>query len=92
MKKAYLLVYSDILASREQLKNCLTSIDEVYTWRYDMPNCFYLISEYSADEIAKSIRTYFGKGRFLITEISSNKQGYLPKETWYLINEKKHLK
>ncbi len=90
MRKSYLLVYSNSLGTRDQVKNCLSSIKEVLTWRFDMPNSFYIISENSADEIARSIRNTLGKGRFILTEISSNKQGWLPSESWYLINNKKH--
>ena len=87
--KAYLLVYSDSLGTREQVKNCVSKIEEVHTWRYDMPNSFYIISEYSANEIAQSIRRVLGNNRFIVTEISvSNRQGWLPKETWHLINQK----
>lgn len=91
--KAYLFVYSDSLGTRDQVKNCLSTIKQVYTWRYDMPNSFYLLSEYSANEIATSIRQVLGNQRFFITEIfGSNKQGWLSKETWHLINHKKHLR
>jgi len=93
MKKAYLLVYSDSLGSRDQVKDCVDSIRKIIYWRYDMPNCFYLISEYDADEISESIREYSGnKGRFIVVEVTDNKQGWLPSKTWYLLNNKMHKK
>lgn len=90
MRKAYILVYSDKLGTREEVKHCIDSIKEVYTWRYDMSNSFYIISDYSADQIATAIHDFTGKTRFLVSEITSNKQGWLPDDTWYLINNKKH--
>lgn len=90
MRKAYILVYSDKLGTREQVKKCMDSIKEVYTWRYDMPNSFYIISDYSADQIAKAIHDFTGNTRFLVSEITSNKQGWLSDDTWYLINNKRH--
>ena len=90
MRKSYMLIYSDSLGSRDEVKDCLNSLSEVLTWRYDMPNSFYIVSDYTANQIAKSIQDSIGNGRFLVTEISSNKQGWLPPESWYLINEKKH--
>ena len=90
MIKAYIFVYSDNLGSREEVKKCIDSIPQVNTWRYDMPNSFYLISENSADEIARAIHDFTGKTRFLVSEITPNKQGWLSKETWHLINNKKH--
>lgn len=89
MRKAYLLVYSNSLGSRDEVKNCVDNSQEILLWRYDMPNSFYLISEHSADQISEMIRNELGNNRFLVTEISSNKQGWLPRKTWDLINKKR---
>jgi hypothetical protein len=90
MRHAYILVYSDILGTREEVTKCMDSISQVLTWRYDMPNSFYIISDNSADEIARAINKFTGKTNFLVSEITSNKQGWLSEETWYLINNKTH--
>jgi hypothetical protein len=89
MRRAYILAYSDSLGNRDTIKNCLSKIPEVVTWRFDMPYSFYIISDHSAVEIARSIRSNLKNGRFLITEITDNKQGWLPNETWYFVNNKK---
>ena len=90
MKKAYLLVFSNNLGTMAEIKDCLNSIDEIITWRTDLPNAFYLISESSAAELSKFIRENRGeKARFIVVEIGSNKQGWLPYETWYLLKYKK---
>ncbi len=88
MKMAYLLVYNDALGSREDVKRCLNEMDAVITWRYDLPHSFYVVSEVDARTLADSIRERLGTGRFLIAEITTNKQGWLPKDTWYLLNNK----
>ncbi len=88
-RKAYLLVYSDVFVAREQMKEWANSEPAVITWRYDLPNSFYLISEKSAQELSDSLMKRFGKIRFLITEVSGNRQGYLPKDSWYLFRNKK---
>lgn len=85
-----MLIYSDSLGTREEVKECLNDIPEVWTWRYDMPNSFYVISNYESDQIANAIHKKMGKGRFLVTEITSNKSGWLPPESWHLINKKEH--
>lgn len=90
MRKAYILVYSDNLGTREEVIKCMDSISQVYTWRYDISNSFYIISDYSADEIARAIHDFTGKTSFLVSEITSNKQGWLSEDTWYLINNKTH--
>ena len=88
MRKVYLLVYSPSLGNRDQIKACLNSLEEVMTWRYDMPNSFYLITEYEAQDISDAVRKYFNKGRFLVSEISDNRQGWLSKDTWQFIKAK----
>ena len=89
MRKAYLFVYSNDLGTREIVKNAVDSIESIILWRYDLPNSFYLISTSSAIELSKTIRMKLGDKRFIITEISSNKQGWLPQKSWHLINNKK---
>ncbi|MFD1630069.1 hypothetical protein [Pseudopedobacter beijingensis] len=88
MRKAYLFVYSNDLGTRENVKNAVDSIEDILLWRYDLPNTFYIISESSANEISKQIREKLGDKRFIITEISTNKQGWLPRKSWDLINNK----
>lgn len=91
MIRAYLLVYTDSLGTREEVKDCVDSINEVITWRFDMPYCFYLVSEYDSDDIADAIRDFFrNKGRFLVAEASDNRSGWLPSRTWYLLRHKRH--
>lgn len=90
MRKAYLLVYSSRLGSRAEVTEWLNAMPKVINWRFDMPNCYYLISESSATELSVRLREIAGKdGRFLVSEITSNKSGWLPKETWNLIRNKR---
>jgi hypothetical protein len=91
VRKAYLLIYSDHTGSRDRIKYWANQEPMVATWRYDLPNCFYLISEYSANDLAESLRSFTGNaGRFLIVEPSANRQGWLPSASWYLLRNKKH--
>ena len=93
MKRAYILVYSDSMGSREQVKQFLDERSEISHWRYDLPNAFYIVSELSADNLYKIIQELNQeRGRFLVCEVGSNKQGWLPKKTWALLNDKKYLK
>lgn len=93
MRKAYLLVYSNSLGDRDEVRECVDELPEIINWRHDMPNSFYLISEHDADDIAEAIREYFGTGgRFIVSEVTDNKQGWLPSKSWYLLNKKRHKK
>lgn len=58
-------------------------------WRYDLPNTFYLVSDLSATKLSELVQEFnAGKGRFLICEVGLNKQGWLPRRTWQLLNRK----
>jgi hypothetical protein len=91
MTKAYVLIYNDTVGTREEIKEWADKSPHVQTWRYDLPNCFYLISDASAQEVDEDFENYFGKkGRYLILEATANRQGLLPMDTWYLLTHKKH--
>ena len=90
--KTYLLVYANSLGDREYVKQVLGAIPIIRNWRYDMPNSFYLWSDTTAQDIVTSIAEKVGDAtskRFLVVEITSNKQGYLTKDTWAFINRTK---
>ncbi len=89
MRKSYLFIYDDKVGSREDVKKYLDSLSQIINWRYDLPNSFYLVSELSAEEIADLILEYTKeKGRFLVTELASNKQGWLTNISWAMVNKK----
>jgi hypothetical protein len=89
VRKAYLFLYSDSVGSRDAVKAWANKTTAVLHWRHDLPHSFYIISEESAQDLAKSFQEFNGrKGRFLIVEASDNRQGLLPPETWYLLRRK----
>jgi hypothetical protein len=72
------------------MKTVLNSISEVRTWRTDIPNCFYVVSEADAKALGNIIREKTGKsGRFIISEIQENRYGWLTNESWYFIKNKR---
>jgi hypothetical protein len=90
MKKLYLLVYNDSMAPRDVMKAWANLSEHVITWRYDLPHCIYLVSEATAAELSEELQSFLGTdGRYLITEISENRQGWLPADTWYFFRNKK---
>jgi hypothetical protein len=71
------------------MKEILNSMPEILTWRTDLANCFYLVSEQNARTLAQLIRKRTGeRGRFLVTEIDENRYGWLSNESWYLFRNK----
>lgn len=85
----YVLIYSDSWGEREDIAKQLSDCDMITHWRYDLPNAFYLVSDDSANDIAKYLMDKFPKKRFVVAEINAgNIQGWLPKDTWTFF--KKH--
>lgn len=94
MRKSYIFVYSDKLGSREEVKQLINKIPEIIHWRYDLPNCFYIVSEESAKTLSSLIMNK-GKGksaRFVINEFNESVEyeGILTVDSWYLIQNKKY--
>lgn len=80
--KTYLLIFNNLFGSRDQAISIIKQIPAINSWRSDMPNAIYLKSEYSPQQLCDSIRSIRGIGKFLIVEITENRQGYLSKESW----------
>ncbi len=90
MRKAYLLVFSEATGGKTAIREWLNAEDLVLHCRTDLPNMFYVISEADAADLSQSLSNHIGaKGRYLITEVGDNRQGLLPKESWYLLRNKK---
>jgi hypothetical protein len=84
----YLFAYSNGFGLREDISHFLSSCSLVQNWRFDMPNCYYIASDNSAQEIAKAIQDEFPNKRFLVTQMLADKyQGWLPRSTWNFIRE-----
>lgn len=88
--KSYLFTYNDKLGTREEITQFIDGLEEVITWRYELPNTFFLVSEDDLDTIFNRIVQRFStRGRFLLTEYSAeNSQGLLTKRGWQVLNEK----
>lgn len=91
MRQSYLFIYDDEVGSREEIQKVIDSMQCVYTWRYDIPHCFYVISEYSAQQLYDEFTQKNGtKGRFMFVEAGTNRQGQMLPDTWHLLTNKEH--
>ena len=87
MKRTYLLIYSDKLGTREEIRAFLDKRSEILNWRYDLPHTFYLVSDLSAEELYEVIQSHNQeRGLFLISEVGQTTQGWLPAKSWMLLN------
>ena len=91
MRKAYLIIYNTSFADQKKITDTLDICRTVITWRYDLTNAIYIISENSANEIASELETHLGsEGRYIVMEYSENSQGRLTGESWHLLQKKYH--
>ena len=86
MTTAYVLVYSDEVGTREQVKAFLDNMC-IVAWRYSIPNCFFVVSAQPAAVLAAELRAQAQQGRFLIVEVVSNSFGWLLEDDWHLLNQ-----
>ena len=92
MRRAYLISFGPEDGMRSRIKRWADTSELVVFWRTDLPYCFYLTSESTAAELCQDLERAIGKrGRYLVTEISENREGKLPAETWYLLNHKDRM-
>jgi len=92
MRKAYLLIFDPLVGSQEQVRDAINAMPEVVNWRFDMPFTIYFISEEPARNLSLIFRQKMHRGRFLILEVTNNKQGYMLKETWDFLNSKRAIR
>lgn len=86
--KSYIFVFSGGVAERDILVEILNKTPEIYTWRYDMESCFYLLSNYTARQIAESIkRQHPSIGRHVITKFGDEYWGELTTDSWYMLEK-----
>lgn len=85
--KCYLLIFNNLFGSRLEAIEIVKQISEINSWRCDMPGAIYIKSGSSAQELCDAIRRVRNSGRFLVCELSENRQGYLTKETWNFLKK-----
>lgn len=90
MNKLYIFNYTSDAGTRESVKEWIAQEKRIYNWRYDMPGCFYLVSEAHSTELSESFSKFSGgRGRHLIAELNENRQGLLPRDTWAFMSRVK---
>ena len=86
--KSYILVFTGGVTVREVIAKTLNEIPEVYTWRYDMESCFYILSENNAKDISNAIKAkYPSIGLHVITKLGEDYWGNLTKESWHMLQK-----
>jgi hypothetical protein len=88
---AYILVFDDGLGTRKEVQNFLDTRSEVLNWYACMSNAIFIVSDQTAETLQKAI-SEFNTGKnayFIILDVKTDKQGWLPRRAWEFMNEPK---
>ena len=82
----YLVIFDADLGTNKQVQDLLDELPHVTYWYRCMPNCIFFTSTMTAGTIAEGFYSKFGKGpaRFMVVEVHSDRQGWLPKPAWHM--------
>jgi hypothetical protein len=93
-KKAYILVFDKDEIDANQLHSAIEAHQNngsIYNWWHFIKTCYILISNKTADDLAKSIgNSIVSAKKFLLIEVNmNNRQGWLNEDAWKWINDNK---
>ena len=84
----YILVFSDPVGTKDEVKAFVDSIDEVSNWYLCMSNAIFIRSKYDAASLTAIFREFTNdKGRFMIIDLDTDRSGWLPKRAWEFMKE-----
>lgn len=83
----YVLIYTASFGPQEQVADFLDSIPEIEDWRCDIRRCFFIKTDLCVRRLGRKISKAFPEKRYLLTRISDDRWGWLPKKSWNLFRE-----
>lgn len=88
---AYLLVFDVTVGTLEEVSKFLDKREDIFqNWMTILPNSFFVISDKSATELSDVFRTFTeDKGRFIILDVNTDRNGWLPKTAWNFVKKPK---
>lgn len=92
MKKTYIFSHSNNFGTHEEIVEFIGECGFIHTWRRELPNTYFIVSEANANDIASKIMQHFSNNdgaAFLVAELNDNSQGLLHERSWSIINEQK---
>lgn len=88
MKRAYVISY-DLKGPSANYSDLYEFLKSQGNWWHYLASTWIIISDLSASELADEIRRYTNEGdRFLVTALTKETNGWLPKRAWEWIREK----
>lgn len=83
----YLFSYSASFGTAIEAEGVIQGIPDISSWLRDMSNAIFVHSNLTAQDLSTKIREQNNKGRFIVIEITENRQGWLSKKAWKFIKE-----
>ena len=85
----YILVFSDEVGEREDVKNFIDSRSEIITWYLCMSNAIFIRSQLAANGLQQIFREFTkDNGRFIVLDCDTDRNGWLPEKAWqFMRNE-----
>jgi hypothetical protein len=89
-KWTYILVFDDAVGTRREVLDFLDRRPEILDWFTCLPNAVFIVSNKTANELASLFRSFTAdKGRFVILDTDTDRNGWLPRKAWNFINGRK---
>lgn len=92
MRRAYIFSFADAMGTASEVKSIMPQLAGVLHWRYELAHTIFMISEESADFLAKQILAHYPNKRFIVAEVHTADgacQGWLDEASWYFLLNKK---
>lgn len=92
MNKVYIFVHSSDLGTSDEIRDFIDAQREIVNWKRELPNCYYLISPSSAQELSDALqrlRTGKDASKFIVAELTENRQGFLDPNSWTFLRDRK---
>lgn len=86
-KRTYLIDFNHHEDDRDKVLDILNS-EGLKTWRTELPGCIMLKTVNSAEDVSGLLRGKMN-GKFLVAEISGNRQGMLSPDGWEFLKDTK---
>jgi hypothetical protein len=79
-------VFDDSVGARKEVTNFLDSRPEILNWYTPLSNAVFIVSEETAADLSNIFRTFTkDKGRFLILDANTDRNGWLPSKAWQFL-------
>jgi hypothetical protein len=88
----YLFVHTEQYGTREKVKAFIESRpDIIVNWYYCLPNSFFIVSPYTAEQLSNHLHSFSATGWFVVLDTATDRNGWLPKTAWELMNNPRRV-